>query len=164
MSLTRQRLETLHRHHVRRVRLGDDRRRSLRRWLGQPQAVSGQWGLALAGAWLATALVGHALDPPPARAGAAPELAVWAVTLGLGATLAAAGLGLARGQRLGLLASAAAAGFALVDAVACPLTGHHSEVGAWWYASLAGYTAVVGLSLVALVRSRAGAPGPRPEG
>jgi hypothetical protein len=38
-------------------------------------------------------------------------------------------------------------------AVACPVSGHHEHVGAWWFAQLGAFTALTGASLAGLRRT-----------
>ena len=154
MALTRTRLRELHRHELRRVDLDPERGdRPLLRWLTEPGTVPRWAPYALALAWVAVYSAALALEPAPARNGPSPA---WGIALDvamLGASRVAI-FGLRARQRLGLVASVAAAGVALVAAVMCPVSGHHAHVGAWWLAQMSGFVGLGGLSLVALRASR----------
>lgn len=155
MSLTRNTLQQLGDDRVRRVRLADAQERpSLRRWLTEDERVGGRWPRAMGVAWLVVFSVAVAVEPSPAS-GDAPE-PLWASLLffGLLAALAVTAGGLARRRRLGLVASAVAAGLALIATVMCPVSGHHAGVGAWWYVQMAGFTGLVAASAAGLRRAR----------
>lgn len=157
MSLTRSQLEQLHDDRPRRVRLGEPGRRPpVRRWLTEPGAVPGRWPGGLGVAWLVVFSAAIALEPAPAEAGASEP--VWATVLfiALLAALAATWVGLAGRQRAGLVASAAAAGLALFGSAMCPVSDHHSTVGAWWYVQMGGFTGLVAASVAGLRRARPG--------
>lgn len=159
MSLTRRQVHEFREERFRHVRLA---RRSpapsFGHWLTERGVLPGRWPIALAGAWLVIYVAAAFLEPAP-PASEAEAMPVWAgvMFIALTATLAAMCAGLARGQRYGLVASVVAAGIALTGAVACPVSGHHPAVGAWWFAQMAGFTGLIGLSLAALRRTRAGA-------
>lgn len=153
---TRTQLDELQEEQFRRVELGSGRPRAPRpaRWLTEEGVVPGRWPLAVCVSWIAVYAMAILLEPRPADP-AAPE-PLWAVLLfmtllgALGATC----LGLARRQRLGLVASVAAAGLALGAAVMCPVSGHHAEAGSWWFLQMGGFASLMGLGLVGLTRAR----------
>ena len=154
MALTRRRLEQLRAEPLHRVELESGKSRlPFAAWLTERGAVPGWPGVALVAAWVAFLPLAYVLEPAPARAAAVPA---WVVLLELAFTtaLVAAAVGLAGRQRLGLVASVAGAGVALVAAVTCPLSGHHAAVGPWWYAQTAGFLALGGVSLAGLRASR----------
>lgn len=128
----------------------------LARWLTERDVVPRRWPLGLGLAWLAVYAMAILLEPTPADPQAADP--IWAVVLFtvLMGALAATCYGLARRQRLGLVASVAAAGLALAAAVSCPVSAHHQSIGAWWFLQMAGFTALMTGSLVGLTRSRSG--------
>lgn len=126
----------------------------LARWLTEEGVVPGRWPLAMCLSWIAVYAMAVVLEPRAADP-AAPE-PLWAVLLfmTLVGVLGAAGVGLVRRQRLGLIASIGAAGLALGAAVMCPLSGHHTSTGAWWFLQMGGFASLMGAGLVGLTRSR----------
>ncbi|MDP8975010.1 MAG: hypothetical protein M3N28_01305 [Actinomycetota bacterium] len=108
---------------------------------------------ALLAAWVAFIALAVAIEPAPTRPEAAQPLwsGLWGIAM-MG-TLAATGVGLARRERSGFVASAVAGGVALFGAVMCPLSGHHA-VGAWWFVQMGGFAALGALSLAGLRLSR----------
>ena len=155
MSMTRRQLEQLRQDRIRRLDLRRPQRRAaMAAWLTEREAVPRRWAAALALAWVgvysgALAIQPRAADPSE------PEPA-WALLLFLALVVALSltWYGLAGRLRLGLVASVVGAGVALASAVMCPVSGHHGAVGWWWYTQLAGFTALAGLGLLALRRSR----------
>ncbi|MGH9281649.1 MAG: hypothetical protein ACRD0S_01795, partial [Acidimicrobiales bacterium] len=97
-----------------------------------------------------------AVEPAPASDGPEP---LWAsfLFLALMGSLGAMAAGLARGRRLGLLASVGAGGLALVGTVMCPVSDHHAGIGAWWFVQMIGFTGLIAASLAGLRRTRAAA-------
>ena len=154
MALTERRLHQLREEEVRPVHLGGGKRPSVSGWIARPNALPRWLPVSLALAWVAFLPLARALEPSAARAEAAPW---WALLLEVAfiTTLIVAAMGLARRQRMGLLASAGAAGVALTAAVMCPVSGHHVAVGAWWFAQMGGFLALGAASLAGLRASRA---------
>lgn len=142
------------------LRPGEPRPPRLGRWLTEGGVVPDHWPMALCLSWMVVYGTAILLEPRPADPQAADPL--WAVLLftALMAALGATCVGLARRQRLGLVASVGAGGLALGAAVMCPVSGHHQAIGAWWYLQMAGFTSLMALSLVGLTRSRSGGPAP----
>lgn len=126
----------------------------LARWLTEEGVVRGRWPLAVCVSWIAVYTMAIVLEPRPAEP-SAPE-PLWAVLLfmTLMGALGATCLGLARRQRLGLVASVGAAGLALGAAVMCPVSGHHTATGSWWFLQMGGFASLMGLGLVGLTRAR----------
>jgi hypothetical protein len=111
--------------------------------------LSGSWALVLTVAWAAIFTVGVALEPTPANDDAMPLLgAVLASGLMTGWVVMAAGF--AQRRRYGAAGSLGAAGVLLAMTVACPLSGHHAGIGAWWWFELAGSLTLVSASRAAL--------------
>lgn len=155
MSLTRTQLEQLHDDRHRQVTLAPGGRRPpLGRWLTDARAVAGRWPMGMGIAWVVVLAAAVAVEPAPASPDAPEPLWASLLFLGLLTALATTWAGLARRQRVGLVASAAAGGLALVATVMCPVSGHHGGVGAWWYLQMTGFTALVAASLVGLRRAR----------
>jgi hypothetical protein len=108
--------------------------------------LSGWWAAGLAVAWFAIFSTGVALEPAPADPNAALPLVETILVSGLmiGWTVMAAGF--ARRRRYGAAGSLVAAFFLVGMTFACPVSGHHTGIGAWWWFELAGSTTLVGLS------------------
>ncbi len=153
MALTRRQLQDLRHEELRELRLSRSGPRPTRRaWLAQPDVVRGAWPVGIGLAWYGALALVSATTP------AAPEPASvsavdGAIHLVLFAAIGAMAVGLARRSRAGLLTSAGAGLLMLALVVACPVTGHHEQVGAWWFAQLGAFTAVTGASLVGLRRA-----------
>ena len=155
MSLTRDKLEQLHEERSREVRLSARRRRPpLGDWLNEPGAVGPRWPAVLAVAWVVVFAAATTLEPAPADPDAPAPLWASLVFLALFGLLGVSAAALSRRQRTGLLASAGAAGLGLLASAMCPVSDHHTAVGAWWYLQMAGFTGLVGLSVAGLRRSR----------
>ena len=58
--------------------------------------------------------------------------------------------GFAQRRRYGAMGSLGAAGVLVAMTIACPLSGHHAGIGAWWWFQMAGSLALVGASGAAL--------------
>ncbi len=147
MALTKRRLRELRKEEFRTVWL--DRASAGRSAPGVRSAPGSgaHWGLLAA--WVAFIALAIAIEPAPARPETAQPLwaGLWEMAM-LGA-LVATGVGLARRRRAGFTASAIAGGIALLGAVMCPASGHHS-VGAWWFVQMAGFAALGAVSLAGL--------------
>lgn len=156
--LTRSQLPQLHEDRLEEVSLTAATRPTLGRWLTDPGAITGRWPRRMGLAWVAVFAAAVVIEPAPADPGAPEPLWASILFLGLVAALGAMAAGLARRQRLGFVASVVAGGLALVATVMCPVSGHHEAIGAWWYLQMAGFSGLVGASLVGLRRSRP-APG-----
>ena len=153
--LTRSKVQQLHDDRLDEVRLsGAASRPPLGRWLTDGGVVAGRWPRGLGLAWTAVFAAAIVVEPAPANPGAPEPLWAGILFLGLFAALGAMAAGLAHRQRLGLIASIAAGGLALVGTVMCPVSDHHSSVGAWWYLQMVGFSGLIGASLVGLRRSR----------
>ncbi|MDQ1566437.1 MAG: hypothetical protein QOF96_1317 [Actinomycetota bacterium] len=111
--------------------------------------LSGRWAAGLTLAWIAIFSVGVALEPTPANDDAMPLLgAVLMSGLMVGWVVMAAGF--AQRSRYGALGSLGAAGVLVAMTIACPLSGHHVDLGAWWWFEVVGSLALVGASGAAL--------------
>lgn len=154
--LTRTKLPELHEDRLDQVTLARPAGRvPLARWLTEDGAVGRHWPRIMMVAWVAALAAAVVLEPAPADPEAPAPL--WASLLFLAtfAALGATAAGLARRQRMGLVASVVAGGLALFASVMCPVSGHHASIGAWWYLQMTAFTALIGASLVGLRRSRA---------
>ena len=113
------------------------------------EPLSGGWALFLTVAWVTIFATGVALEPAPADRNAMPFLAaVLAGGLMLGWTVMAAGF--ARRRRYGAAGSLGAAGVLVAMTIACPLSGHHAGIGAWWWFEVGGSLTLVAASRAAL--------------
>jgi len=90
-----------------------------------------------------------ALEPAPANEDAMPLLgAVLMSGLMTGWVVMAAGF--AHRRRYGAAGSLGAAGVLVAMTIACPLTGHHAGIGAWWWFEVGGSLTLVAASRAAL--------------
>jgi hypothetical protein len=111
--------------------------------------LSGRWAAMLTVAWVAIFSLGVALEPTPANDDALPVLAAILMSaLMIGWVVMAAGF--AQRRRYGALGSLGAAGVLSAMTIACPLSGHHAGIGAWWWYEVAGSLALVSASARAL--------------
>lgn len=127
----------------------------LARWLTEEGVVRGRWPLAVGLSWIAVYTMAILLEPRPTHPEAAEPLWATLLFMTLMGVLTATCVGLVRRQRLGLVASVAAAGLALGAAVMCPVSGHHAGVGAWWFLQMGGFASLMALGLAGLTRARA---------
>ncbi|HEY0397072.1 MAG TPA: hypothetical protein VGF00_01710, partial [Acidimicrobiia bacterium] len=99
-------------------------------------------------AWVVIFSLGVALEPAPANDDALPVLAAILMSaLMIGWVVMAAGF--AQRRRYGALGSLGAAGVLSAMTIACPLSGHHAGIGAWWWFEVAGAMALVSASATA---------------
>ncbi|MEO7836923.1 MAG: hypothetical protein ABIS21_04710 [Acidimicrobiales bacterium] len=156
MSLTRRQLEELHEERFRRLDLrpAPPTAPRLARWLTETGVVRGRWPVAVGASWIAVYTLAILLEPRSADAQASDPLWAVALFMALIGALSATGVGLARRQRLGLVASVGAAGLALGAAVMCPVSGHHEGIGSWWFLQMGGFASLMAVSLFGLTRSR----------
>jgi hypothetical protein len=110
------------------------------------------WCMGLLLAWAFIFSTSVALEPPPAHPNAPEPLAAVLLSTVLLGAWALMGVGLLARHPSGAKASFVAGGLFLVAAIACPVTGHHSSIGLWWFYELAGAAALMALSLLALPR------------
>jgi hypothetical protein len=114
-------------------------------------SLSAGWAWTLGVAWLLIYSIGVATTPAPADPTVDPPLvAVLTGTALLGVVLAMT-LGLIRLRRAGAVFSLVGAGILLLDAVACPASGHHEWSAGWALFQLAGAVVLVGLSVRAVL-------------
>jgi hypothetical protein len=111
--------------------------------------LSGRWAAALTVAWIAIFSIGVALEPAAADDEALPMLGAVVVT-GLMASWVMMAAGFAQRRRYGAVGSLVAAGFLVAMTIACPVSGHHAGIGAWWLFEAAGSLALVAASRAAL--------------
>jgi len=111
--------------------------------------LSGRWALVLTFAWVTIFTIGAAVEPAPANDDAMPLLA-GLLASGLMLGWVVMGAGFARRRRYGAAGSLGAAGVLVAMTIACPLSGHHAGIGAWWWFQVAGSLTLVGASRAAL--------------
>ena len=117
--------------------------------------LSRRWCLGLLLAWAFIFSTSVAIEPPPAHPNAPEPLAAVLLSTVLLGAWAVMTVGLLARHPGGAKASFVAGGLFLAAAIACPVTGHHSSIGLWWFYELAGAATLMALSLLALPR-RAG--------
>jgi hypothetical protein len=117
------------------------------------EPITARWAGIGAVAWVVLLAVGIAVEPPPANPNAVDPWFVSALgTLLLGVLLLAfAGFSLRR--RWSLAASLGAAGLLVVSTLMCPVSGHHTGVGAWWFVQLGCGLGLVAASALGLRRT-----------
>ena len=107
---------------------------SLRGRLLEP--LSGRWAAIGAVAWVVLLGIGIAVEPPPTNPNVVDP---WFLNV-LGAVLLAAVVAAFAGfwlrQRWSMAASLMASSLLVVSTVACPASGHHTQLGAWWVVQL----------------------------
>ena len=116
------------------------------------ERLSRGWALALPVAWAVIFSTAVAVEPPPANPNAPEPLIGVILGMVLFAAWTAMVVGLAGRRAMGAWGSLAAGATMLAAAVACPISGHHSSVGLWWFYELAGAATLIALSLRALPR------------
>ena len=116
------------------------------------EKLSRGWCLGLLVAWAFIFSTAVAVEPPPAHPNAPEPLAAVLLSTVLLGAWALMGVGLLARHPSGAKASFVAGGLFLVAAIACPVTGHHSSIGLWWFYELAGAATLMALSLLALPR------------
>jgi hypothetical protein len=112
------------------------------------EPITTGWAAIATVAWAALLGIGIAVEPPPDNPNAIDP---WIVSA-LGTVLLLALVGTLAGflarRRWGLAASLVASGLLVVSTVMCPVSGHHTHLGAWWIVQLG-----CGLGLVTLSSS-----------
>jgi hypothetical protein len=125
-------------------------RTSLRSRLLEP--ISGRWAAIGAISWVLLVGIGIAVEPPPTNPNAVDP---WFLDA-LGTILLAAVVGAFAGfwlrRRWSLAASLLASGLLVASTIACPASGHHAQVGAWWVIQLGCGLGLVATSMLGLRR------------
>ena len=116
------------------------------------EPIPGSWAAAGAVAWVVLLAVGIAVEPPPADPNAVDPWFVDALGMVFLVALLGAFAGFGLRRRWGPAASLAASGLLLVSTVMCPVSGHHTNVGAWWGVQLGCALALVTTSTLGLRR------------
>ena len=125
-------------------------RSSLRSRLLEP--ITGRWAAIGAIAWVLLVGIGIAVEPPPTNPDAVDP---WFLNA-LGTILLAAVVGAFAGfwlrRRWRLAASLLASGLLVASTLACPASGHHTQLGAWWVVQLGCGLGLVAISILGLRR------------
>jgi peptidoglycan/LPS O-acetylase OafA/YrhL len=100
------------------------------------ESIPARWAVTGTVAWVVFLAVGIAVEPPADNPSAGE--AWWVSLLGTALLVAMAGTlaGLWQRRRWGLAASLAGSGLLLLSTVMCPVSGHHTHLGAWWVVQL----------------------------
>jgi peptidoglycan/LPS O-acetylase OafA/YrhL len=116
------------------------------------EPISGRWAAIGAVAWVVLVGIGIAVEPPPTNPNAVDP---WFVDV-LGSILVAAVVGALAGfwlrRRWSLAASLLASGLLVASTLACPASGHHTQVGLWWVVQLGCGLGLVAMSILGLRR------------
>jgi hypothetical protein len=120
---------------------------------GLTERLSPGWAAGLVVAWIGIFCTGVILEPAPAEPDAALPLIEGLLIMGLMVSWVVTAVGLAARRRYGALGSLVAGVFLVGMTIACPVSGHHVGIGAWWWFEAAGSTALVALSGKALQRA-----------
>ena len=113
---------------------------------GLGECLSGWWAAGLVVAWIGIFTTGVMLEPAPSDPNAASPLAETMLGLALMIAWVVMAAGCAKRRRYGAAGSLVGAVILVGMTIACPVSGHHSAIGAWWWFELAGSTTLVGFS------------------
>jgi hypothetical protein len=125
-------------------------RTSLRERLLEP--LSGRWAAIGAVAWVVLLGIGITVEPQPTNPNVVDPWFLNVLGTVLVATVVAAFAGFWLRQRWSLAASLLASGLLVVSTVACPASGHHTQLGAWWVVQLGCGLGLVTTSALGLRR------------
>jgi hypothetical protein len=114
--------------------------------------ISGRWAAIGATAWVVLLGIGIAVEPPPANPNAVEPWFVEALGMMVLTAVVGAFAGFWLRRRWSLAASLLASGLLVVSTVACPASGHHTNVGAWWVVQLGCGLGLVATSILGLRR------------
>jgi len=117
------------------------------------EPITGRWAAIGAIAWVALLAIGIAVEPPPTNPDAVDPWFVSALGAILLVVLPSMFAGFWLRRRWSLAASMVASGILLLSTVMCPLSGHHTNVGAWWVVQLGCGLGLVTASVLGLRRA-----------
>jgi hypothetical protein len=117
------------------------------------EPIAGAWAAIGAVAWVALLGIGIAVEPPPDNPGAVDPWIVSALGSLLLVALFSTLVGFWLRRRWGLAASLVASGLLVVSTVMCPVSGHHTHLGAWWVVQLGCGLGLVTTSILGLRRA-----------
>jgi hypothetical protein len=116
------------------------------------EPLSGRWAAIGAVAWVVLLGIGIAVEPPPTNPNAVDPWFLNVLGTVLLAAVVAAFAGFWLRQRWSLAASLLASSLLVVSTVACPASGHHTQLGAWWVVQLGCGLGLVTTSTLGLRR------------
>jgi hypothetical protein len=100
------------------------------------EPITGRWAAIGAVAWAVLLPIGIAVEPPPDNPNAVDPWFVNLLATIFLVALLSAGAGFWLRRRWSMAASLLAAGILVLSTVMCPVSGHHTHVGAWWVVQL----------------------------
>jgi hypothetical protein len=112
--------------------------------------ISGRWAAIGPVAWVVLLGIGIAVEPPPSNPNAVDPWFVDALGMLFLTALVGAFAGFWLRRRWSLAASLLASGLLVVSTVACPASGHHTHVGAWWVIQLGCGLGLMATSILGL--------------
>jgi hypothetical protein len=118
------------------------------------EPITGRWPAIGSVAWLVLLAIGIAVEPPPTNPNAVDPWFVSALGTLLLLALASTLVGFWLRRRWGLAASLLASGMLVLSTVMCPVSGHHTGVGAWWVVQLGCGLGLVAASSLGLRRAQ----------
>ena len=133
-------------------RLRDPDVAALQHLLAARGPISGRRAAVSATAWVVLLGIGIAVEPAPANPNAVDPWFVDALAMLVLTTVVGAFAGFWLRQRWSLAASLVASGLLVVSTLACPMSGHHTQVGAWWVVQLGCGLGLVATSILGLRR------------
>ena len=125
-------------------------RSSLRSHLLEP--ITGRWAAIGAISWVLLVGIGIAVEPPPTNPHAVDPWFVNALGIMFLTAVVGAFGGFWLRRRWSLAASLLASGLLVVSTLACPASGHHTQLGAWWVVQLGCGLGLVMTSILGLRR------------
>jgi hypothetical protein len=121
-------------------------------WGGLLEPITGRWAAIGAVAWVVVPGIGIAVEPPPTTPNAVDP---WFVNA-LGIIFLTAVVGTFAGfwlrRRWSLATSLLASGLLVASTLACPASGHHTQLGTWWVLQLGCGLGLVATSTLGLRR------------
>jgi hypothetical protein len=114
--------------------------------------ITGGWAAIGTVAWVVLLPVGIAVEPPPDNPNAVGPWYAGALGAILVVALLSALAGFWLRRRWSLAASLVASGVLVLSTVICPVSGHHTDVGAWWVVQLGCGLGLVTISSLGLQR------------
>jgi hypothetical protein len=116
------------------------------------EPITRRWAAIGAVAWVALLAIGIAVEPPPNNPNAVDPWFLNALGTILLVALLSTFAGFWLRRRWSLAASLLASGLLVVSTLACPASGHHTQVGAWWVVQLGCGLGLVTASTLGLRR------------
>jgi hypothetical protein len=121
-------------------------------WSRMLEPITGRWAAIGAVAWVVLVGIGIAVEPPPTNPNAVDPWFLDALGTILLAAMVGAFAGFWLRRRWSLAASLFASGLLVASTLACPVSGHHTQVGAWWVIQLGCGLGLVATSILGLRR------------